>query len=75
MFLTLTSCLSMVSELYFADKFNVRFVIEPQETFDAGIAIDDVGFVNCNHKPAEDECSEDFFHCKTSKVLYIYVCM
>lgn len=47
--------------------FNIQISLEPRASFDAGVAIDDLGFVNCEQKPAEDQCSEGFFHCKTSK--------
>ncbi len=50
------------------DKFSMKFVMEPQVTYDAGVAVDDVGFVDCQHKTAEDSCPDGFFHCTTSKV-------
>lgn len=42
--------------------------MEPKKVFDAGVAIDDVGFVDCGQKPAEENCPENFFHCTVSKV-------
>ena len=46
------------------------FVKTPSETYDAGIAIDDVEFTDCAIGNAESECENpsEFFHCQFSKV-------
>ena len=48
-------------------EFWIKFFLDPKSTFDAGVAIDDVGYVACGRKPAEDECPNGFFHCVVSK--------
>jgi hypothetical protein len=51
------------------NPFQMRFMLEPNKEYDAGLAIDDLGFVGCELKPPLDECLPNYFHCTTSLVI------
>ena len=48
-------------------EFWIKLLLDPKPNFDAGVAIDDVGYVACGRKPAMEECPSGFFHCVVTK--------
>ena len=50
-------------------EFKLRIELTPNEgDYDAGVAIDDVGFLECAPDYPEEKCHEGFFHCTQSKI-------
>ena len=49
------------------EDFQMRLKLEPKQVFDAGLAIDDFGFVNCAQPPPIDDCPEPSFQCIETK--------
>ena len=45
----------------------MRITVSKSKVFDAGVAIDDVGFIQCAPDYPEDNCPDGFFHCTQTR--------
>ena len=48
--------------------FQIVFVQDVGTIYDAGVAIDDVVFTECQLKPPQDDCGDSEFHCAETRV-------
>jgi len=54
------------------DSFQIVFdVAHNSESYNAGIAIDEISFFDCAIKPPQDECMSDEFHCANKACVFI----
>ena len=68
-------CLDQYAFVPLSYNHQVGFEKEKAAQFDAGVAIDDINFIDCEMpRPSKEQCSgEKPFHCMNNVSIYIYL--